>query len=243
MELIRDFKTSFLKPAKYNPRIMDEAEHERLNEAIEYFGLVDPVIFNSKTGVIIGGNQRYEHIKSISRGIALILGDIGWYFTEDNLKLKSEADEKALNITLNKLSGRFDKGLLKPIVEEIIDTDVPLIPFTDVEVNDILEGFDDGGLSNDGVNESGQSDDGEYDKKELKHKGQTYYLKEGDVWNIGPHKLIVGEADETQDTHLSIKGTDLKITLSSTESIEEEQLLFIKHNKEVISNNKPKYGE
>lgn len=241
MELKKDFPTSFLKPAEYNPRIMEEKEHEQLEEVINYFGLADPIIFNTKTGVIIGGNQRYEHIKNRKEGYALLLGDIGWYFTDEELKLETEADEKSLNIALNKISGSFDNSLLIPMMEEILITDTPLIGFDDEELNSFL----DVDLDVDwGDEKLGEKEVGEYNKYDLHTKTNTFYLKEGDEWNIGNHKFIVGHVyEDSEKINMSVKGSDLKITVSSAENVDEEMYLFMSKNKEVIKDNKPDYGE
>lgn len=243
MELVKEFPTNFLKPADYNPRIMDEEEHEKLDDVIDYFGLVDPIVFNTKTGVIIGGNQRYQHIKERKTGFALLLGDIGWYFTEEDLKLETEADEKALNIALNEISGKFDDKLLQPLVEDLLESDAYLEFFPDAKLSEILNvKFDDMDLNNNSVNEGGNNGgNGEYNKHEEKQKKRTYYLKEGDEWMIGTHKLVVGPVDEDQQVLVGIKGSDLKITLSSDESVEDELILFESHNKETIESNKPDY--
>jgi hypothetical protein len=243
MELVKEFPTEFLKPADYNPRIMDEAEHEKLDNVMKYFGLVDPIIFNTKTGNIIGGNQRYTHIKERKTGFALLLGDIGWYFTEEDLKLETDADEKALNIALNEISGKFDNTLLQPLVVDILETDTPLDCFTDSKLSEILNiKLDEMGLDNNSVNENGNNDNPEYNKVPEKQKKKTYYLKEGDEWIIGTHKLIVGPVDEDQQILVGVNGSDLKITLSSSESIEDELYLFEQHNKEVIKSNNPDYS-
>lgn len=241
MELKKDFPTSFLVPAEYNPRVMEEHKHEQLDEVLDYFGLVDPIIFNTKTGVIIGGNQRYEHIKKKEKGFALLLGDIGWYFTQEELKLESEADEKSLNLALNKISGRFDNELLKPLVEEIIETDAPISYFEDEELSSLLNiDFEEIELEEETTITEGNE---LYQEKKEQHKNQTYYLKEGDEWRIGTHTLKVGPVNPDQEKiNLTIKGEDLRITLSSTENVEDELLLFKSHNKEIISNNKYDYN-
>lgn len=242
MELDKKFKTSFLKPAKYNPRMMDEEEHQELEEAINYFGLVDPIIFNTKSGVIIGGRQRYEHIKDNEYGYALLLGDIGWYFTEEDLKLDGEADEKALNIALNKIGGKFDNSLLKPMIETLLDTDTPVIGFNDMEINEIVE---EGFTNIDPEEGFGKElpEKGEYNKEPEQRKVKTFYLKEGDTWNIGNHKLIVGPVDDYQKINVNIKGGDLKVVLSSTDNVDADMYLFMSKNKETIANNSYNYQE
>lgn len=230
MEIIENFKTKKLKLAEYNPRQMDEEEHQKLKEAIEYHGLVNPIIFNTKTGVIISGNQRYKHIKKHDTGKAIILGDIGWFFLDDDLKLGTESDEKALNIALNKIKGKFENTLLKPLINEIMQTETPLIAYNDMEINEVMAL----NLSDIEITEPLQEQ--EYDKLEVQQKQMTYHLKKGDTWNFHDHALKVGEINPDQEMTIKIKNDDLHIRMKSTDNIQKEIDTFKKENKKVLQN-------
>lgn len=43
-----------LIPADYNPRTISDAALKGLAASIERFGLVEPVVWNKRTGIIIG---------------------------------------------------------------------------------------------------------------------------------------------------------------------------------------------
>ncbi len=52
-----------LNPAAYNPRKdlkPGDKEYEKLKRSIEEFGYVEPVIWNQKTGNVVGGHQRLK---------------------------------------------------------------------------------------------------------------------------------------------------------------------------------------
>ena len=52
-----------LNPSAYNPRKdlkPGDAEYEKLRRSIEEFGYVEPIIWNKRTGNIVGGHQRYK---------------------------------------------------------------------------------------------------------------------------------------------------------------------------------------
>lgn len=116
-----------LKPAEYNPRKISEQELQKLTNSINEFGLVDPIIINLKNNKIIGGHQRYEALynkytldNDFQPEFNLIrLGDIGWVFEDTELTINSEAQEKALNLALNKISGEWDEVKLQPLLEEL----------------------------------------------------------------------------------------------------------------------------
>lgn len=57
-----------LNPAKYNPRVelqKEDERYQRIKASIQEFGLVDPIIVNSKTMTIVGGHQRYNILKDL----------------------------------------------------------------------------------------------------------------------------------------------------------------------------------
>lgn len=54
-------KVDELKAAEYNPRKdlrPGDAEYEKLKRSIQEFGYVEPVIWNKRTGTVVGGHQR-----------------------------------------------------------------------------------------------------------------------------------------------------------------------------------------
>lgn len=100
MEMIKK-KLSELVPADYNPRqTLHEGDKawEKLNNSMEAFGLVEPIIWNRRTGHIVGGHQRYA-----------ILCAQGVEETVVSVVDLPEREEKALNLALNKISGQWDR--------------------------------------------------------------------------------------------------------------------------------------
>ena len=57
-----------LLPAKYNPRKdlkPGDPEFEKLRRSVEEFGYVEPVIWNQRTGVVVGGHQRLKVLQHL----------------------------------------------------------------------------------------------------------------------------------------------------------------------------------
>ena len=125
----------------------------KLKTSLEGFGLVDPIVVNHKNNNIISGHQRFsilhnEYIKDEKKynKLNLIrLGDIGWVFTDTDLKIESAEHEKALNLRLNNLSGDWDYDKLELVLKEIEleGLDVTLTGFGEIEIEDILFDEDD----------------------------------------------------------------------------------------------------
>lgn len=144
---IEKIKITDIKPAEYNPRKISNEEFNKLSNSLNEFGLVDPIIINLKNNKIIGGHQRYEVLLDtymqnndfFAELNLLKLGDIGWIFTETDLKVKSEDHEKALNLALNKISGEWDTTKLTEILNELEESELnlDLTGFDEIELKDI----------------------------------------------------------------------------------------------------------
>lgn len=86
--------------AEYNPRQLTEKQYEDLEQSINKFGFVDPIIVNKnkdRKNVVIGGHQRIK--------IAKRMGINKVPCVELDLSLDQE---KELNIRLNKNTGEWD---------------------------------------------------------------------------------------------------------------------------------------
>jgi ParB-like chromosome segregation protein Spo0J len=127
---IRDIKT--IKTAKYNPRKISDQQMASLKQSIERFGFVDPVIVNDRTGTLVGGHQRIKAAKDLGLKQVPVVGV--------NL---DEAEEKALNVALNKISGEWDIDLLKGVLDEVQASglDLSLTGFTEDEWLDLESGI------------------------------------------------------------------------------------------------------
>ena len=95
---------SDLNAAEYNPRELTKQDRQDLEASLNKFGLVDPIIVNTYPGrenIIVGGNQRVK-----------LWSEFG-HTTVPTLEVYvNEADERELNVRLNKNTGRWDWELL-----------------------------------------------------------------------------------------------------------------------------------
>jgi ParB-like chromosome segregation protein Spo0J len=110
-------KISELQPASYNPRKISSDALGRLTKSLSELGNLQPITWNAKTGNIVGGHQRLKCYSALQKEEVEV-----WAVWLD------EAQEKAANIALNKLSGEFDLPALKDLIEELdtgeIDLDI-----------------------------------------------------------------------------------------------------------------------
>ena len=97
-----------INPAPYNPRIdlnPDDERYRRIVRSLDTFGLVEPLVWNKRTGHLVGGHQRLKVL--IARGASeapVSVVDL------------PEKKEKALNLALNKVGGDWDQGLLADLL-------------------------------------------------------------------------------------------------------------------------------
>nr|DAH98295.1 MAG TPA: adenine specific DNA methyltransferase [Caudoviricetes sp.] len=171
---------SKLNPAKYNPRKdlkPGNTEYEKLKRSMAEFGYVEPIIWNKRTGNIVGGHQRYKILKDMKyKEAECVIVDL-----DDNR-------EKALNVALNKISGEFDIPLLTDLLKDLSanDFDVSLTGFDEDEISDLFSDAD---------AKEGKDDD--YDVN--KALEESAFVKQGDLWQIGKHRMLCGDATNSED--------------------------------------------
>lgn len=103
---------SELLPAEYNPRKAlkpGDPEYEKLKRSIQQFGYVEPVIWNKRTGKVVGGHQRLT-----------VLKDLGYTEIECVIVDMEPTQEKALNVALNKISGAWDMPKLQDLFKDAV---------------------------------------------------------------------------------------------------------------------------
>lgn len=125
-------KISALKPAEYNPRVIDSEVLERLKKGIQQYGLVEPLVINAD-GTLIGGHQRLKASQALGMTeVPCVRLDL------------DKKHEKALNVALNKLSGDWDFGKLSGILAELAEDsefDLDFTGFGALELTDLADGL------------------------------------------------------------------------------------------------------
>ena len=182
MQLER-IEISKLKSAEYNPRKAlkpGDPEFEKLKNSITEFGYVEPIIWNKRTGKVVGGHQRLSVLKHLGETeVDCVVVDL------------DEQKEKALNIALNKISGDWDMPLLTDLLKDLNDDgfDITLTGFDMAEFDSFFK---------DEVKEQVAEDDDFDLSKQLKNITKVRTQK-GDIWQIGKHRLMCGDSTEEGD--------------------------------------------
>jgi DNA modification methylase len=175
----KKLKIEELIPASYNPRKKlkpGDNEFEKIKNSIAEFGYVDPVIVN-KDMTVIGGHQRLTVLKELGYAeIDCVVIDI------------DKTKEKALNIALNKISGEWNKELLGDLIKDLqsLDYDIGFTGFDPPEIDQLFSDLHDKEIKED-----------EFDLS--KALEEAAFVKRGEVWTVGRHRLMCGDATCAED--------------------------------------------
>lgn len=184
MEIAR-MDVSQLNPASYNPRIdlrPGDLEYDKLRRSIEEFGLVEPIVWNQRTGNVVGGHQRLK-----------VLQDLGETQTDVVIVDLDDSRERALNLALNKIEGTWDDFKLKELLEEL-DTgqfDLSLTGFDESEIEKLMTEF--------AVAGDDEVKDDNFDIDEALDDIEEPVTRSGDIWRLGRHLLLCGDATRRDD--------------------------------------------
>ena len=109
---MREIARDQLKGADYNPRKIGERQRKALKESLRKNGLLQPVVWNERTGNIVGGHQRINELDSLMRTKN--------YTLDVAVVDLSEAEEVAANIALNNANtmGEFDFNAVQELSSE-----------------------------------------------------------------------------------------------------------------------------
>lgn len=170
-----------INPAPYNPRAdlkPGDPDYEKLRNSLNTFGYVEPLVWNQQTGTLVSGHQRFK-----------ILQEQGLDEVEVSVVNLSLEKEKALNIALNKIQGRWDNDRLAAVLTElqsIPDFDVSLTGFDNIELSDLLDSF------------NTAKEDDEFDFDSVVNSIEEPITQIGDIIELGPHRIICGDSSDLE---------------------------------------------
>jgi DNA modification methylase len=168
-----------LREAPYNPRQISDEMLESLNASIGRFGLVEPVIWNRRSGNVVGGHQRLK-----------VLSAQGVQETDVVVVDLAPEEERTLNLALNKITGDWDLPKLSAVLEELqlADADLNLTGFGQEEIGEIFAEARHGIFS-----ERDETFDAEEAMAQADEAAGPTRIQLGEVWQLGPHRLLCGD--------------------------------------------------
>jgi len=178
---IRTVKVEEISPAAYNPRVdlkSGDPEYESLKKSILTYGCVQLLVWNSRTGSLVGGHQTFKvHLELGVKEVQVCVVD---------LPLEQE---QLLNIALNKISGRWDQVKLAALLEglsQVPNFDVSLTGFSSPELSSLLDRY-----------LEPREDNFDFDAALAVIKEPI--TKKGDLIQLGPHRILCGDSANIED--------------------------------------------
>lgn len=138
--VFRTIKVSEIEEAFYNPRkVMKKGskKYNNLKKSLEEFGYVEPLVVNDVNCRLISGHQRLN-----------VLRDLGKEEVEVSIvHIEDEVREKALNIALNRIKGKWDSKKLADVLRDIDDEwDALDLGFEESDIAEFLKNDDNLGI-------------------------------------------------------------------------------------------------
>lgn len=188
------FPIDELIPYVNNARTHSQEQVNKLRSSMREFGFINPVIIDSNKNVIAGHGRLLAAKEEGIKEVPCVLVD---YLTEAQKKAYIIADNRFA------LDAGWDEELLKLEIESLqgMDFDVSLTGFEEQEIADLFG------------NDSGASaEDDDFDLNEALEKAA--FVERGDVWCIGRHRMMCGDATSADDVSKLMDGKRANLILT-----------------------------
>ena len=173
-----------LIPYINNPRTHSEAQVAQIAASIREFGFTNPILVDTQAGIIAGHGRLLAARKLKLTEVPVII-----------LDHLSETQKRAYVIVDNKLTlnAGWDDELLRLELQALegLEYDVSLLGFEDVELAALLED---------------EPIAGETDEDAVPAIQEAPVSVRGDVWLLGPHRVLCGDATDPSDVDRLMDG-------------------------------------
>lgn len=198
--VIERIAVSRVNPAPWNPRAdlqPGDVEYDKVRRSIEEFGLIEPLVWNRRTGNLVGGHQRLKVL--IAQGQTAVDVSV--------VDLPPER-EKALNLALNKIQGAWDEPKLAALLEELTavpNFDLEVTGFEVPEVDELLARLAAAAL---------EDKDETFDLEAALETKAAPVTKPGNLIELGPHRVLCGDATKAEDIGRLMKGEQASLVFT-----------------------------
>ena len=183
-----------LVPYANNARTHNKEQILKLRSSLREFGFVNPVIIDREYNVL-AGHGRIEAAKAEN------ISEVPCVFA-DHL---TEAQKKAYILADNRmaLDAGWDEELLSVEMQELqeLGFDLSMTGFDEKELTDLL-----------GVDADGEAKEDDFDLSAALEKAA--FVQRGDIWTVGRHKLMCGDATSAEDVSALMGDTKANLILT-----------------------------
>ena len=185
--------TDKLIPYANNARTHSQEQILKLRSSLREFGFINPVIVDRDLTIIAGHGRvmaaKAEGIKKVPCVFVDHLTEAqkkAYILADNRMALDAGWDEELLRVELQELEGlNFDLG---------------------------LTGFDEKELADFFAEDKAEVEDDDYDLTEALEKAS--FVERGDVWVVGRHRLVCGDATSEADVNLLMDGKKANLILT-----------------------------
>jgi len=191
---IKKIDINQLKPNTWNPNKIDNGKLRCLRDKITKDGYLQPILVRKK-------ENYYEIIDGYHRW--LCCKEAGYTEIECVIVDVNDRNAKLLTLAMNNLRGSPEEDLLKKVIEDL-ENDMDLTEicletgFSKKELEKLLE--EDIEIKEDNF---------------IPEEKNIYNVKRGDIWQLGDHRLMCGDATNSQDVEKLMNGEKINLVVTS----------------------------
>ena len=185
---------SKLVPYVNNARTHSPEQVMKLRSSLREFGFINPIIIDRDYGIIAGHGRLLAAKEEDITEVPCVFVD---YLTEAQKKAYILADNRMA------MDAGWDEELLRVEIEALQGEafDVSLTGFDEKELADLFK---------DGSDSDAEDDD--YDLSAALEKAA--FVKRGDIWTVGRHRLMCGDATSAEDVAALMDGRKANLILT-----------------------------
>jgi DNA modification methylase len=216
---------SDLRPSEYNPRTIKPKALAGLQNSMTELGDISGVVFNVRSGNLVGGHQRTKILGNLSRceitkqPFTDETGTVshGYLITSEGTRFNyrevdwDEIKERTANIEANNkhISGDWDISGLADVLSSLDGQ----VDFEAFNFDELIEDLDIDMKSFDGEEEE-NAEDRENEDKIPELEGEPI-IKRGDLIELGEHRLLCGDSTSQEDVEKLMDGNVSELLFTS----------------------------
>lgn len=192
------------------PRNAKGHDRDKIVNSIRTFGFVDMPVLDERTGRLVGGHGRLEALRWMrdageappegirTDGTTWLAPVVrGW-------ASRSDADADALAIALNRLTeaGGWDVQALAEILGDLGDQDAELVAAAGYDPGDLEALLAEAVAGDERLQVQG-------DPNAIPDPPGEPVTRPGDLWTLGPHRLLCGDSTNAEDVRRVVDGATL----------------------------------
>ena len=185
---------SKLIPYVNNARTHSAEQVMKLRSSLREFGFINPVIIDREFNVIAGHGRILAAKEEGILEVPCVFVD---YLTEAQKKAYILADNRMA------MDAGWDEELLRIEIEALQseDFDIGLTGFDESEIADLFGSDDTSGVEDDDYNLSAALE-------------KAAFVKRGDIWTVGRHRLMCGDATSSEDVAALMDGKKANLIIT-----------------------------